>query len=317
MTKRRRAAGSDPGLLEGDADTALSASAAWWATRLDYVVSKYGGTEKPRHRERSSTLLTPTGEETTFCIGRFLNQVAEICLDGNAHTLGSEGERLGALPWFAPWLAQLRDARSRREITWRPTIDEAALTVLEAFPAASHLAAPDRQATFAANVAAPTVCSVRQPLSKWIPRVAEARRSGGIHPKLLARLEALPWAAEWLAELDGSHAAAARRRVLTKMARIELLLLNCRDQVPGAATIVPVSCPSIEGGVYFWRPRAWLDDVVDNWLRPDSANTRLHASEMEVMETALPWVTEWLDGKRAARERRAAQRVSREASAEG
>lgn len=57
--------------------------------------------------------------------------------------------------------------------------------------------------------------------------------------------------------------------------------------------------------------------VVDNWLRPESANTRLDASEMEVMETALPWVREWLDTKRAARERRVAQRVSREASGEG
>lgn len=306
MTKRSRAEGGNPGFPEGDADMQLRTSAAWWATRLNYVVAKYDGTDKPRHRERSATLRTPTGELTTFCIGRFLNQVAEICLEGNAHTLGTACMQLSALPWFDPWLAQLRAARSKREPKWSPSIDEAVLVVIEAFPVDTTDPAPDRQATFAVSVA--PECGTTQPLAKWMPRFAEARRSGGMHAKLLARLEALPWAIEWIADLDGSHASAARRRVLTKMARIELLLLNCRREMPTAATIVPVSCPLIDEGVWFWRPRGWLDDVVENWIRPESANTRLDASEMEVMETALPWVREWIDTKRAARERRVAQR---------
>jgi hypothetical protein len=309
MKRRRRCdRGSNPGFFTGDADARHpSASAAWWATRLNYIVAKYNGVAKPRHRERSAPLRTPNGEETSFGIGRFLNQVAEICLDGKAHTLGSEGERLRALPWFAPWLGQLRRARAKRKLAWRPSIDAAVSTVLDSFSSNTDDAAHKRHATFVVTVA--PECNVAQPLSKWMLRFAEARRAGGIHPRLLARLEARPWAAEWLSELDGFHASAVRRRVLTKMARIELLLLNCRHEVPGVATIIPVSSPCMEEGVYFWRPRAWLDDVADNWLRPETANTRLDASEMAVMETALPWVDEWLDGKRDARERRAAQRV--------
>jgi len=278
------------------------------ATRARYVAAQYSGGAKPRHRARSLPVLTPSGENVSFCVGRFLNQVAEVYLAGNEHTLCGATAGLRALPWFEPWLDQLRAARHERLNTWNPLVNAALQHVLDAYPANAAGTRPDKSSHFLADVA--PGCSVSVPLTKWMTRFAEARGRGELDARLRARLEALPWACEWLAELSNSRASAARRRVLSKSVKIELLLLNCFDARPPSTFVVPVCGPGIEG-VYHWRPSAWLEDIVDNWLRPERSNVRLDATQMAVLEK-LPWVTDWVQGVRATRAeraRRAALRV--------
>ena len=253
----------------------------------------------------------PDGRQTTFCVGRFLNEIAEYYLCGQDAKLGEPGAQLRALPWFEKWLESLRDRRAQRTFAWRPTVDAALQHVLHVYASTAHDARPpDRSACFAVNVA-PGQC-VSVPLAKWMARFAEARGRGELDAETRAHLEAQPWAAEWLAELSESRAAAARRRVLTKTLKIELLLLHCFHTRPTKAFVIPVCGHGIDG-VYRWRPHAWLDDVVDNWLRPERANVRLDAMQMAVLEK-LPWSKDWIEGVRSARGRRAAVRVARKAS---
>ena len=139
---RRDPPATPPSGAAFDAVPLLSTVAAQWlATRINYICDHHRDA-KPRHREPSKPVPLPLGGEATFCVGRFLSQLAEYHRQGRQAELGAAGERLLAeTTWFRAWLDKLVKTReASRCVTQRPDASEELELLVRAFPTA----APDK-----------------------------------------------------------------------------------------------------------------------------------------------------------------------------
>ena len=263
--------------------------------KIEEVVLAYPS-RKPAHRE----VLTRPIE---FCVGRFLHQLVPRYLGGNTAALGAPGEALGALPWFREWLEGLQAQRRRA------SFEEEVLLLVDAYPTRQ----PGRGDTLRVERANGEMHTLvpRIVLEKLATRIARdhpgdsSKKHRGVRlgdaPR--ARFEALPWAAAWRTRCRQACGAAGIRKVISKEAKMELLLSNCRTACPRWEQVVPVCGPGI-GHVYRWRPYTWLDDIADNWLESGGRpGVVLNAAQMRAIES-LDWTSTWLGRIEALRARK-------------
>lgn len=274
-------------------------AAQWLATRINYICDHHRDA-KPRHREPSKPVPQPLGGEATFCVGRFLSQLAEYHRQGRQAELGAAGERLLAeTTWFRAWLDKLVKTReAARCAVQRPDTSEELELLVAAFPSAAP--APE---ALAVEVTRSNGERYALSVPKVLERIGIAYTIGKSDLKVdaIKAFHALPWAAAWVRAFVQRRRTAAQRLIVTKDVKTHLLLLNCPRAKPTWDLIVPVCGAGMEG-VYRWRPASWLDDVAGNWTG-QTPSVRLGAHQMRAIET-LPWVAEWLDGVHAARERK-------------
>lgn len=276
----------------------------WLATRIHYICDYYREA-KPRHRDPSHPVSMPLGGETTFCVGRFLSQVADYYHRGREAELGAAGERLvREAAWFRPWIAKLRAQRAAAlpadALVATPITSSEELALLTAaFPQA-----PPEQGQLWIEVLRSNGEPHVLQLPKILQNIGTAYHRGAscaLREQDIAAFHALPWAATWAAQYVKKERNALHRQIVTRDVKTHLLLLNCPKTKPEWERVVPLCGAGIEG-VYRWRPASWLDDVAGNWTGK-APSVRLSKDQMEAIET-LPWFAEWRAGLWGGRKRK-------------
>lgn len=273
-------------------DTTDAATACWMTTRINYICDHYPRT-KPKHREVSQPLAQPSGEMTTFTIGRLLSDVADCFIEGRAASLGEAGQRiLNHTLWFRTWLDRLRVGRGLRPSSKPPSADEQVCFLAQLCPVRQ----PHRSETLTAQLKNGE--SYQLSVREVYDHIATGKPKG--HASAVFRK--LPWARKWLQRSAMQKRLAAGRRVITKELKLGLMLLHFQERRPAHDAIVPICGPGVYG-VYEWRAAGWLDDIVDNWCDGATPGVRLSKEQMRALET-LPWFEDWVLSVRARRARR-------------